>query len=274
MRERAYFVLTLAALAAGSSACGGQATGEAIEFEAAARGVSSTPSGPRVFRTDTGWSVELEAARIIVGPIHLTGDGRRADRSRSRFPFSGPSVAYAGPGDPTGFEPQPALGDVLDQYVVDLLHPEPTSLGRVFGLKGHLAAVEVQLHPPGHSTPGSSGADLSSMRGHSFVLEGVATRDDRSVRFAAAGHLGNLDAERTVTRIDASLPLADREEQPGQLILDIHVDEWLRQIDFGSLTERDAEGRYQLPADSPPGATLRQGIRSRLAYSLSWSTHP
>jgi len=225
------------------------------------------------FTTRSGWSVELDRAEVVLGPIYLHGGGARADAVPSLLPWLGLSKAYAHPADST-FDGGPPLGEVLDQNVLDLLESEPMPLARVYGLEGRAQTFEIQLHPPGYSTSGAASADMTTMDGHSFVFEGVARRGEVERPFFAAGHLGELETERAITSIPTDVRLLDASERAGPLLLEVRLDDWFRLVDFSALSEQDEEGRYLLPPGTVEGESLRRGIRSRTAYDLTWSQQP
>lgn len=255
-------------LAAGLVVGCGETAGESIEFSAAVLPVVGSAAGEtsRAFVNARGWDIELDRAEVVLGPIYLHGGGRRA---QLWLPSLVP-VAYAHPADAT-FDQGPPLGDILDQHLVDLTDGAPSFLGTVFGLKGQLATLEVQIHPPGAASPGSPEADLASMGATSFALEGTARKDGTQLSFAAHGDLSEVASERVIGSIDADVALRDAEERPGRLVIEIDVAEWFRQVDFSREHEVDERGRVRFPIGSPLGNALRWGIGSRFAYSARWS---
>ncbi|HJL42143.1 MAG TPA: hypothetical protein RMG48_12650 [Myxococcales bacterium LLY-WYZ-16_1] len=274
IHRRAGVRLALAFTAATAVGCGADTAGTAIQWDMAAIStVSPEAGGHDAFTTRSGWSVELDRADVVLGPIYLHGGGVRADAMPSFLRWLGPSTAYAHPADST-FDGGPPLGDVLEQNVVNLLQREPTRLGRVFGLQGRAQTFEIQLHPPGYSTAGPSSTEMTTMNDHSFVFEGVARRGEVERRFFAAGNLGQLESERTISSIPADVLLVDESERPGPLLVEVRLDDWFRFVDFASLTEQDEQGRFVLPAGTVEGDSLRRGIRSRTAYDLHWGPQP
>ncbi len=270
--RRVLFASALAALAV--SGCGAETAGTPIQYEMA---VSSTVSRPTEsassFTLDSGWSVELERAEVVLGPIFIQGGGRRASILPSLLELLGPAKAYAHPSDST-FDGGPPLGEFLDQQVVDLLEKGSTSLGLSDGLAGLAQTFELQFHPPGYATSQPDSPQMMTMGGHSFVLEGVARKDGEERPFLAAGDLGRLASERAVTSIDTDVTLVDVTERAGPLLLSVQLDAWFRFVDFATLSEQDDQGRYLLPQGTVGGDSLRRGIRSRTAYGLSWSPQP
>ena len=266
--------LSLACLGLIASSCGADTAGTAIEWDMAAVSVIRPGAGdPSAFITSSGWSVELDRADVTFGPVYLHGGEARADAVPSLLRWIGPSKAYAHPADST-FDGGPPLGEVLDQNILDLLASQPMPLGRVHGLEGRAQTFEIQLQPPGYSTPGAASADMTIMNGHSFVFAGVARRGDVERPFFAAGHLGELDPERTISSIPTDVLLVDASERPGPLLLEVRLDDWFRLVDFSALSEQDEEGRFLLPPGTVEGESLRRGIRSRTAYELTWSQRP
>lgn len=247
--------------------CGGLTAGDLVKYEAAAAAVTTTATAtPARFTTATGWTVALDTALVLLGPVYLYGGGERAD-TWGLPDVLGPGVAYAHPADAT-FDRGPVLGDVLDQYVVDLLDPNPTSLGIVPGVEGTMATMELHLHPPGFTALGSPLAELERLGGHTFVLEGTARRGGTSIPFAARGHLEGEPTQRVVESIEVAVELDDREDRPGRLVIHVRIDEWFRFVDFDRLEDRPDS----FAPETVAGAALRRGIRSRFAYGAEWRT--
>lgn len=251
------------------AACGSETAGRSIQFDVAVEPVAQSTELSS-FESRSGWAVEFDRADVVFGPVYFHAGGERAGLGPSLWEWLGPSKAYAHPADST-FEGGAPLGDVLEQFVVDMLQTAPSSLGRVAGLEGRAESFEVQLHPPGYARAGSQASRMADMDGHSFIFEGVARRDGEERPFVAEGFLGDLDPERAITSIDADVALVDVSERPGPLLLRVQFQDWFRFVDFGALTEQDAEGRFTLPAGTVEGDALRRGIRSRSTFGLEWS---
>ncbi len=255
--------ITLAFAAA--AGCGGLTAGDLITYEVAAASTTATAS-PERFPSATAWTIELDTALVLVGPVYLYGGGQRAE-SWGLPAWLGPRVAYAHPADAT-FDRGPVLGDVLDQFVVDLLDPSPTSLGIVPGVAGTTATMELHLHPAGFTALGSPVAELEPLGGATFLLEGRASRGDVTVPFSARGDLVGQPAQRVVESVEVGVELSDRGDSPGRLIIQIRVDEWFRFVDFARL--EDVPDPFA--PETVAGAALRRGIRSRFAYGAEWRT--
>ena len=109
------------------------------------------------------------------------------------------------------------------------------------------------------------------MDGHTFVLAGVARKEGLEVPFRAEGDLPGESLQRVIQSIETDIAVADREERPGRLHVEVFLDEWLRFIDFASLAHEDEASQKRFPLDSSEGVALRRGIRSRFAYGARWS---
>ncbi len=245
-----------------------QTAGEAIVYEASAGAALASQPGAtdvRRFTTAAGYAIELTEARVLIGPAYFYGGGQRASLFDLR-----PSVAFAHPSDDT-FDRGPVLGDVLDQYVVDLL-AGPTELGIVPGIKGTIQTLELELQPPGYTALASTATELETMNGHTFVLEGVAEKDGVQYPFRAEGDLVGEAAQRVVDSIESSVDVADREDRSGFMHVDVYLDEWLRFVEFAEVEEEDDQGRKRFSEESNAGVALRRGIRSRFAFGARWRT--
>ena len=240
--------------------------GDAIVYRASAgAALLSGQDNLRSFTTAEGWTIELSEARVLFGPAFFFGGGLRAQLLQ---PVLGMPSAYAHAADDT-FDKGPVLGEVLDQYVVDVMNG-PTDLGVIPGIAGTTQTLEVQLQPPGYTAFAQTREQLDAMRGYTFVFEGVAKKDGVEVSFLAQGNLTGEAQQRIVESIEASVQLLDREEQSGWFHIEFYIDEWFRFVDFGAIEEMDEMGRARFPEESNAGAALRRGIRSRFAFGAQW----
>ena len=243
-----------------------QTSGDAIVYQASAgAALLSRQDSLRSFVTAQGWTIELSEARVLFGPVFFFGGGLRAQLLQ---PVLGMPSAYAHPSDDS-FDKGPVLGEVLDQHVLDVMNG-PTDLGFVPGVAGVTETLEVQLQPPGYTAFGQARAQLDTMRGYTFVFEGVAKKDGVEVPFLAQGNLTGEAQQRVIGSIEASVQLLDRAEQPGWFHIEFYIDEWFRFVDFGAIEEMDEMGRARFPEESNAGAALRRGIRSRFAFGAQW----
>ena len=265
----------LGALLAASLAwgCGTETAGESIRFEASAAGVvESSGAAPTRFTTSGGWEVELSTARVMLGPLVFYGGSLRASNEIPLWKtLLGIPVAYAHPAD-DGLEQGPILGDVLDQYVIDLLSGRPTDLGVVPGVQGTLTNVELQLQPPGFSSLGSSQEAVAGMAEQTFMLEGIARFAGQELSFRAQGHLGEEPSDRIIGNVPANVELVDASGRAGRLMIDVLVDRWFDLVDFDRAARDHPDGFVDLMSNASDRAALQRGIRSRFAYSARWST--
>lgn len=245
------------------AACG-QTGGEAIKYEAFAAPVGDSPT----FSSALGWEISLTKAKILVGPVYIYEASDEGNVIVRLWDLLGPSKAYAH----AVASGRSVLGDVIDQFVVDLASSTPSSLGIVPGIAGEMDSFEIGLHPYGYTALGSSLAEASELGGATFVLEGTATKDGATYPFSVRGDIGDTAQKRVVRNVRASLLLEQTERQTGRFVIDVEVERWFDRVDFSTAVETDDRGRYTLPATSVPGIALRWGIGSSSAYGAEWIT--
>lgn len=252
-------------LMASLQSCGATTAGREIVFSASVAGGTSenTPTSA-AFTTYAGWSVVLSKALVAVGPLYFYEGAPQAGLLKRLFAVRS---AYACPSH-AQYNKGTVLGEVLQQYVVDLLGV-PTDMGALVGIAGTCRTVELHLHPPGEIPTGPSPNDIDLLEGHSIRLEGTAAKDGITIPFIAKVTPPDEGLMRVVESIAADVVLDDDSRQPGALRIEPLVDMWLASVEFDNLT--DMEGTSYLFTEGTQASTaLMRGVRSRQSYRVSW----
>lgn len=202
------------------------------------------PLGSSRFETFTGWRVELEEARALVGPLYAHAPEREA-LARA---WLGPSRAFAHGGH--GLLDARALrAELLEPRVVDALRGDPGLA--LDGLAGAVDTLTLVLHAPTERDGPTPGA--------SVWVRGVARREGAEVRFE--GGLAIADArQRRVEGVAVSGPPL---EEGSSLWVGLDVGAWLAEADFADLA---TEGLVRLEGTQPERA-LRLGARGAASWS-------
>ncbi len=250
--------------------CDAETAGESIRFNTAVQGITEEGESASGFETAKGWEVTLASAHAVFGPIYLFGGEPMASVTPLDALIGG--VASACPTH-AQFDYGAVLGEVLDQYVVDLLAEKPTSTGQIDGQAGTCHSAEVHLHPQGdQGLRVAGGADSAELLdGASIRLEGTAEKDDESIPFRALITIPDEGTARIVQNIAADAELEDVSDKPGKIVIQALLDVWFSEVDFPTLTETDEDGNYLFTQDTQAWTALVQAIRNRYAYRVVWS---
>ncbi len=260
----AFLVLPVGALV-GPLSCD-QTSGERAAFQTGVTGGLSDGDTVEAFTNARGWTVTLTEAYVAMGPIYFYSSRPQTAMLERLL---GDGTARACPAH-AQFDKGEVLGEVLEQYAVDLLSGEVEDTGLRDGVAGTAQMFEVHLHPPGEVTAGSSSSSFEPLQGHSVWVAGTATKDGSEVAFEGALTIPDEGTLRIVTSIPAEMELADIAKQPGRAVVKVHLDEWFHNVGFEGLTQQGASGRMVLDEDSQAYQALLVGVRSRTSYSLSW----
>ena len=249
--------------------CDIETAGQAISFNTAVQGTTDQSGDATSFETAKGWSVTLTSARAAFGPIYFYSGAPMARTNPLTRLLGG--VAMACPTH-AQYDYGAVLGEVLEQYVVDLLASEPTSTGEVTGEAGTCHSAELHLHPPGYQQlpAGSPRSEIDELDGDSIVIAGAATKDSSTVPFRAALDIPDEGTQRIVQNIAGDVALEDASDKPGSIVLQILVDAWLDQVDFSTLTETDEGGDFVFGEGTQARTALIQAIRNRYSYRIDW----
>jgi hypothetical protein len=259
-----FLILPLGAMVAHLSC--NQTSGEKATFQTGVTGGLSTGDAVAPFTNARGWTVTLTEAYVAVGPIYFYSSPPQTAMIERLL---GDGTARACPTH-AQYDKGEVLGEVLEQYAVDLLSGEVVDTGLRYGVAGTAQMFEVHLHPPGEVTPASPTSSFEPLGGHSIWVAGTATQDGSEVAFEGALTIPDEGTLRIVTSIPADVELADVAKQPGRAVVKVHLDEWFHNVGFDGLTQEGSSGRMVLDEDSQAYQALLVGVRSRTSYSLSW----
>jgi hypothetical protein len=180
----------------------------------------------------------------------------------------GSGVVYACPTH-AQFDFGVVLGQILEQYAVDLLSTTPTLIGEIGGVEGHCRSLELHLHPPGRVQAGGSAELMQKLDGATIKMAGEASKDGDKVAFSAKLTIPERGTMRIVDSITADVALKNKTEKQGVLLLQVLLDVWFANVDFATNAQQDPNQAILLDEDT---IALLQGVRSRYAYRAVWST--
>lgn len=235
------FLLLGAALLA-LAACGGTTGAERVSLPLTF-GPAVRATGPN----EMGWTVQLTRAEANVGALRFFS-GAVLLSSRWRFDpwLLVGGIAHAHPGH---YEPGEAMGELVQQKVVDLLATEPLALGTVSGVTGQWNSASIELLP---------------RSGNAIHLTGTATHTDgRSVKFDAA-----IDPATPIVGI-ASVATVVAGQSPEVNVAPL-LGGWLARIDFGSAGVPDGSGVVHFDDGSQARNALFRGIEDTSQYRFTW----
>lgn len=229
--------------------CDGTTGEQRVVFDVSIVGVGGFESFDNEPPEGEPWTVSLEEARVAIGPVYLfEGDPLLA----SLYHWLVMPRAFAHPGH---YQEGEALGEALDQRVVDLLDPNPTILGPMNAVTGQCNSAQVGL---GTAEAGLEGAEL--LEGHALLLRGTATRGGDDVPFEAW-----LDDDLYVEGVAFE---HDIDTSSGGLRVQVDLTRWLGRVDFSSLTVVDDLAVFE--EGTQAHNALTRGVDNTLAYRLSW----
>lgn len=204
--------------------------------------------------TVSGWSVALDEAVILVGPIYVyASEGSAMASLKSALT---PVARAHG-----GFDPlagRLVRAEYLEQFAFDALAATPVSLGPISGLLGPVDSASLVLDEPRGANASSDGAT----RGHHAWVRGRATREDVTVSFE-----GGLDLsdEGLTRRVDGIVVSGAPIDEGAEVRLGVDPSRWLAEADFASLVA----GGGTITPETQPYRAWRLGLRSSLAYQVT-----
>lgn len=270
--RRAFAGLLGAGLLGGLSGlrCGLSGTGgRSVTFQMGLR-TTLAPGESRVgrFTTDTGWRVELTAARMLLGPIYLF---------ENPSPLAGATVrrAWQGLGElllPTAhahetfFSGGRVLGEWDREVVFDLLEGDGAALvlGRSPGIAGVARSFSLLLQPASAAV----GTEAAVLEGHSVVLEGTASREGREVAFRVG-----LDFPPPVEmqRVDF-VPIEAELEDEGLFVVELRPHAWFSGALFDRLEVPAPGARVTVAPESQVHRALFINVRRHTAFTGAWES--
>lgn len=200
---RLSIAVVLALAACGESGTGGQV----VRYRLAAE-----PVGGSSFATRTGWQVELEEARIAVGPLYLYANPPPS-AFRPLDLILPAAHAHSGFDEYDGGE---VRGELLEPVIVDAIGGLQ-ELAELEGVAGPIRSAGLDLLP--------------EVDGHQAFVRGHATRGDEAISFEGWLTLPSDPRDRRVVGIPVEVELAEG----TQVVLQIHVDRWFSDADFSAL---------------------------------------
>lgn len=268
LSSAAFIVVTTVSIPAVMVSCEAETAGRSIQFTTAAMGAMDSGASLNDFENGKGWRIELTRALALFGPIYFYSGEPMASKRRL-LPSIG--IATACPTH-AQFDYGAVLGEVMEQYVVDLLLDKPTSLGEIDGQAGTCRSAELHLHPKGDQglKLGSDAAAATPLDDGTILLEGIASKDDLSIPFRALITIPDEGTARIVQNIAADAVLDNVSEKPGRLVVSVLLDIWFSEVDFSTLVEIDEDGVFQFTENTQAQTALVQAVRNRYAYRIDW----
>ncbi len=244
----------------------GDTAGEPVEYRVFVRGMTSESGNSGSFTNLRGWTITLDEAYAVVGPIYFYSN--EAVPLAYRGGGGGfIKSAIACPAD-AQFDKGEVLGEVLEQYVVDLLSDDYLDMGVRRGVAGTVRLFELHLHPPGRVNAGGGNAGVDVLRGETVFVKGRAVKDEETVEFIGNFSIPDEDTMRIVQQIPAEAPLMSVDGGEARVYLGVKLDGWFANVDFSSLTMEDGSSRFVIDEESQAYLAFLSGMRSRYSYVL------
>lgn len=256
-------LLLTAQLAAGAAAagCDSSTTGQRIVLHTR---VTAGEEATKPFKNSYGWSIKLTKAYLSVGelyyfdgaPVVAEWSPRRRGGARG---FFGIPSAQAHPGH---YQEGDAVGQMLTPTTVDLL--KETDLPDGDGVTGTYRSARFEFaSPPGGKLAGD-------MDGHVVVLEGEATKGDKTRLFHAAldqEHILNADSNPYVEGC-----IFDEVEVPadGTVLLTVKPSLWFDQLDFSRVPESMDGKPVDLAEGEIPLKAIARGLQKGTGYTFTY----
>lgn len=260
------FLFPAGALTGFFASCG-QTGGVRITFGTAVAGATSSGEAVTGFTNGRGWKINLTSARAAMGPIYFYSAEAQAGLLRRLL---GDSAAHACSAH-AQYDRGAVLGEVLRQYAVDLLKGAATDTGSSLGVEGRCRMFEVHFHPPGGIDAGSAAPEFQALKGETFQVAGRATRGGQTIAFEGGLTLPDEGTMRIVESIPADLELKDGALKPGQAVVEVLLDQWFWNVDFASLTRKNAAtGNFIISNETQAYLAWLTGAKSRHSYRIAW----
>ena len=218
------------------------------------------------FTKDTGWRVELSAARMLLGPIYLFENPSplAGTTARLRWHRLGELLLPTAHAHETFFSGGPVLGEWDREVVFDLLVDggETHVLGRSPGIAGVARSFSLLLQP----ASAALGAEAALLGGHSLVLEGTASREGQTVAF----HAG-LDFPPPVElqRVEF-VPIEVELDDEGLFVVELKPHTWFSGAHFDRLEVPVSGGPVAVAPESQVYRALFINVRRHTAFTAAW----
>lgn len=248
LRHPAVFLPLLGALASvGVAHCGDDSTGRArITVDAVVRGTDP------MLTTSLGWAVQVEEARIVLGPMRWYEGTALFGRNLLERAL-GVSLAYAHPGHYVAGE---ALADITTRRVVDLLQPGGAPLPQGNGVTGLAQSAAIELRPAE-----STLADAAALHGGTLYLRGTAVKDGRTVRF---------DCAPALTHVVQGIPAVGNMQGSGRWEIVIDVGAWIDRADFTMVPEPATPGGVVTLGEGQPLNAVTRTAPAASGFRFTW----
>lgn len=209
--------------------CGGTTGGDLISMPLQAGGVARDGGASLTFTTGQGWSVRLDQAQVVLGPLYFNIDAPQ------------PSVFRSGV----------VIVQATEQFVVDVLDPNLHAVaGGADGETGQAVSVEIGFYTAAQSynqtiaLPTPLAADGQS--GTAYVA-GEATKDGAVIDFAGRVQITDalvsaLEPIGDLARVAGAVCDLDFTPRSGTLQLRVNPAHWFEQANFCSLIPIAAGG--------------------------------
>ncbi len=231
-----------------------EVSGEQVDYSITAQGVVSQGS-VESFTNAQGWSIELSRAQALVGPIYLYSGEARASLWQRAL---GINHAYACAAH-AQFQSGRTLGEVPQQFGVDLLAGRTTLVEGAVGEGGTVQSVELHVQNPGQVEAGN---EMAKSPEATYEFEGVATRQGVSIPFVASI---TLPEEGTHQIID-SIPAQVKMEQGSTLNLKVQLDRLFRDVDFSEFEGGESGELVELMPGTQAYSSMTFSLRARSAF--------
>lgn len=248
---------SLGAMAAPS--CVDETSGEEVTWALAVQGLTDQGEATSSFENARGWTVELEQANLLIGPLYFYSGAPRAslfDR------LLGIQSAYACAAH-AQFQSGETLGEVPMQFGVDLMAGETLLAEDLRGSAGRVQSFELHLQEPGATTPGNDRASQAPTS--TLIFAGTASKDGQQVPFAGQLTLPEEGTIQAVDSIPANLELADGDT----LRVGVRLDRWFQDVDFSTLEQTDEQGQHLILPGTQAYGAMTFSVRSRKAFDAT-----
>jgi hypothetical protein len=219
----------LAILALAVVECGGTTGGNLISMPLQVGGVARDASQPFTFTTGQGWTVRLEQASVVLGPLYFNIDAPQ------------PSVFRSGV----------VIVQATEQFIVDVLDPTLQGVpGGADGETGHAVSVEIGFYTTAQSYNDTLtlAAPLAAddQQGTAYVA-GEATKGGAVIDFAGRVQITSalvsaLAPIDQLARVAGAVCDLSFTTMSGPLELRVNPSHWFDQANFCSLVPPSAVG--------------------------------
>ncbi|MDY7228165.1 hypothetical protein [Hyalangium rubrum] len=242
-------------------------TGRSVMFQMGLRtALAPGETEPGRFTTDTGWRVELTAARMLLGPIYLfeSASPLASTPARRLWRGLGDLLLPTAHAHDTFFSGGRVLGEWDREVVFDLLEGGASThvLGRAPGIAGMVRSFSLLLQP----ASAGMGAEAAPLEGHSVVLEGTASRQEQVVAFRVELDFPPPVELQRVEFVPSEVELDD----DGLFIIEPQPHAWFSGAHFDRLEAPASGGPVTVSPESQVHRALFINVRRHTAFTSTW----